>query len=59
MTHSGVFVGKVYCRDSLYVVNDEKSNTNTSSYAYITKSFDTWYGRLSHANMQTLKIMKN
>ena len=59
LTKNGVFVGKGYLSNGLFVLNTAFMNANVSSSAYITESIDLWHGRLGHANFASIRKLKD
>lgn len=61
LTKNGLFVGKGYCNQGLFVLNvSEVINGNAStSFAYLVDSVDLWHGRLGHVNFTHIKKMKD
>lgn len=61
LTKNGLFVGKGYCNQGLFLLNvSEVINGNAStSSAYLVDSVDLWHGRLGHVNFTYIKKMKD
>lgn len=61
LTENGVFVGKGYCNQGLFLLNvSVVVNGNTStSFAYLVDSIDLWHDRLGHVNFNYIKKMKD
>ena len=53
MTKNGMFIGKGYCNQGLFILNIlNVANGNAStSFAYMVDSIDLWHARLGHVNM--------
>lgn len=61
LTKNGLFVGKGYCNQELFVLNVYEvinGNASTSS-AFLIDSVDLWHGRLGHVNFTYIKKMKD
>ncbi|KAL8096136.1 hypothetical protein AgCh_037185 [Apium graveolens] len=64
ITHTGVFFGKGYLLDGLFLINvepviDDSVNEIVDSFVNCVKSSDLWHSRLDHLNFGALKNMVN
>jgi len=61
IAHNGVFVGKGYMNESLFILNlaSKTMNGNASSSANIAEHVDLWHGRSGYVNVVSIKQLKN
>lgn len=60
MTQENIFVRKGYVSEDLFKLNVVSPTlSSSSSIALNVESCDTWYGRLGHINLDTIRRMMN